>query len=398
MTSGNMTLESLRDDLPITKEVAYLNTGSHGPATDTVLATVAEEAKIQSHNYGTPAVSADQGKREAGARETIAKFIHAKSNEIAMAPNTTQAMRHVSRSINWSKGDEFVITSLEHVSTVSMGTALEEDVGVKLTVVEADQGDAEFLETLKSSLSERSKLLCISHVASPDGRILPVAEAAALAHEKGVPVVVDTAQSLGQFSVDVPALGCDFMVASGHKWLLGPTGVGILWVSPDQLPGFKSDPVPVREPWSMPGSDPSPITAQHMAEKGTHNSSVVIGTGRAIEIIDEIGIDVIADYTNRLASILKEGVADIDGVNILTPLEPGKSTGITTLTFDEYAPEDLQGLVGRIYSEHNTVVKFQWLTAPMSLDKIGMRISTGAINSEEEVRGLIAAIKEGTSQ
>ena len=135
-----------------------------------------------------------------------------------------------------------------------------------------------------------------------------------------------------------------------------------------------------------------------MAEKGTHNSSVVIGTGRAVEIIEEIGIDVIADYTNRLASILREGVAEIDGVNILTPLEPGKSTGITTLTFDGYAPEDLQGLVGRIYSEHNTVVKFQWLTAPMSLDKIGMRISTGAINSEEEVRGLIAAIKDGTSQ
>ena len=135
-----------------------------------------------------------------------------------------------------------------------------------------------------------------------------------------------------------------------------------------------------------------------MAEKGTHNSSVVIGTGRAVEINEEIGIDVIADYTNRLASILREGVAQIDGVNILTPLEPGKSSGITTLTFDGYAPEDLQGLVGRIYSEHNTVVKFQWVTAPMSLDKIGMRISTGAINSEEEVRGLIAAIKDGTSK
>ena len=92
MTSGNMTLESLRDDLPITKQVAYLNTGWHGPATDSVLATVAEEMKIQSHNYGTPAVSAEQEKREAIARDIIADFIHAKPDEIAIAPNTTQAM------------------------------------------------------------------------------------------------------------------------------------------------------------------------------------------------------------------------------------------------------------------------------------------------------------------
>jgi cysteine desulfurase/selenocysteine lyase len=131
-------------------------------------------------------------------------------------------MRQVSQAMHWSEGDEFLSTNLEHVSIVSMGWALEKDNGVTFTTVEADQGDAEFLETLKSSLSERTKLLCISHVASPDGRILPVAEAAELAHERGIPIVVDTAQSLGQFPVDVPALNCDYMVGSGHKWPSGP--------------------------------------------------------------------------------------------------------------------------------------------------------------------------------
>ena len=397
MPSEKMTLQSLRDELPITEKVAYLNTGSHGPPPDSVLASVAEEMALQAHNYGLPSVSAPQGAREKAAREGLARFIGAKPEEVAMTPNTTQAMRQVSQSVGWSEGDEFMVTSLEHVSTVSLGSALQADVGVTMTVVEADQGDAEFLETLKSSLSERTRLLCISHVASPDGRILPVAEAAELAHERGVPVVVDVAQSLGQFPVDVPALGCDFMIGSGHKWLLGPMGVGILWVASDQLPSFKPNPVPEREPWSPLDSPIEAPTAARMAEKGTHNTAMVIGTGRAVEIIDEIGADTIAAHTGRLSAALREAAEDMDGVNILTPMEPGRSAGITTLTFDGYSPADLQALVARIYEKHNTIVKFQWLTAPMSVDKIGMRISVSAFNTEDEVMGLVEALREGTS-
>jgi selenocysteine lyase/cysteine desulfurase len=119
--------------------------------------------------------------------------------------------------------------------------------------------------------------------------------------------------------------------------------------------------------------------------------------GRAIEIMEEIGTDTIAAHTARLSAILRDAALGMEGVNILTPLETGRSAGITTLTFDGYSPEDLRGLVARIYSEHNAMVKFQWLTAPMHLDKIGMRISVSAINNEDEVHGLVKAIKDGMS-
>ena len=99
MPSEKMTLESLRDELPITGKVAYLNTGSHGPPPDSVLASVAEEMALQAHNYGMPSVSAPQGAREKAAREGLARFIGAKPEEVAMTPNTTQAMRQVSQSI-----------------------------------------------------------------------------------------------------------------------------------------------------------------------------------------------------------------------------------------------------------------------------------------------------------
>ncbi len=393
MPPDRMTFEKLRDDLPITRNVAYFQVGSHGPTPDPVLDAVRDEMALEAHYHSVPSVKAEQARRETAARARVASFIGAGADEVALTPNTTQAMRLVSRSIDWRDGDELLITSLEHVSTVTLGTGLEKTAGARLRVVEADQGDAEFLEALKSAITDRTRLLCVSHVASPDGRILPVAEASALAHERGVPVVVDTAQSLGQLPVDVPALGCDFMVGSGHKWLLGPMGVGILWVSPDALADFMPDPLPDRGPWSMPDAPVPAPTAHDRAEGGTHNAAMAIGLGRAVEIIDELGTDAIAARVAGLSRTLREEASRIGGVEVLTPTEPGRSAGITTLTFDGHSAEDLQRLVARVYERHNAVVKFQWLTAPLDLERTGMRISVAAFNDEEEVGRLIDALR-----
>ena len=398
MASKRMTLERLRDELPITKNVAYLQVGSHGPTPASVLDVVREEMELEAHYHGVASVTEPQKERETQARERLASFLNVKPNELAMTLNTTQAMRRVSRSMQWEEGDEFIVSSLEHVSTMGHGIALQEQVGVTFKTVEADQGDAVFLESLKSAITERTKLVCVSHVASPDGRIIPVADVADLAHEQGVPVLVDVAQSVGTFPVDIPALGCDFMVGSGHKWLLGPMGTGILWVATDQLAGFNPDPIPEKGPWSTPGAPPEAPTAQGLAEGGTYNSATVIGLGRAVEITAEIGTDVIAAHVGRLSKILKDEAAQMKGVTILTPTEPGRSAGITTLTFDGYSESDLRGLVSWIYEKHNAIVKPQWLTAPLIPDLMGMRISIASFNTEEEVRGLIAALNEWLSR
>ena len=359
-----------------------------------MLDVVREEMALEAHYHSVPSVKAEQAGREAAARARVASFIGAGVDEVALTPNTTQAMRLVSRSIDWKDGDELLITSLEHVSTVTLGWGLERTAGVRVRVVEADQGDALFLESLKSALTDRTRLLCISHVASPDGRILPVADAAELAHERGVRVVVDTAQSLGQFPVDVPALGCDFMAGSGHKWLLGPMGVGILWVSPDSLADFMPDPLPDRKPWSTPDSPVPDPTAYDRAEGGTHNTAMAIGLGKAVEIVEELGTDAIAARVAGLSRTLRDEASRIGGVDVLTPTTPGRSAGITTLTFDGYSAEDLQRLVARIYERHNALVKFQWLTAPMDPERTGMRISVACFNDEEEIGRLLDALRE----
>ncbi len=389
-----LTLAGLRDQLPITRHVAYLQTGGHSPTPESVLWTVHDEMAREAEFHGVPAVAAERAEKEARARAALATMLHVQPDELAITPSTSQAMLRVLHSLHWREGDEFVITNLEHVSVARNAWALRDQRGVTTKVVPADCGDTVLLERLAATLTERTKLLCISHLASPDGRLLPVAEAAALARERGVPVVVDAAQSLGQFPVDVP-LGCDFLVGSGHKWLLGPMGVGFVWVAPHQLPTFFPTLLSDADPWAPPGTAAPTPSAARRAEGGTHNAALIIGLGRAVENLAAIGLDTIAAHTQRLTTLFREQVAGLARVHLLTPTAPGQSAGITTLTFDGYDATALRGLVGYIYEQHRTIVKFQWLTAPMDPSKLGMRVSIAGFNNEGEVRGLVTALQEG---
>ncbi len=390
-----LTLADLRGQLPITRHVAYLQTGGHSPTPEAVLRTVHDEMVREAEFHGIPAVAAERAEKEARARAALATFLGVRPEELAITPSTSQAMLRVLHNLRWREGDELVITNLEHVSVVRNAWALRDQRGVGTKVVPADRGDAVLLERLAAALTERTRLLCISHLASPDGRLLPVAAAAALAHERGVPVVVDAAQSLGQFPVDVPSLGCDFLVGSGHKWLFGPMGIGFVWVAPDRLSTFRPTFLSDADPWAPPSAATPPPTAARRAEGGTHNAAMVIGLGRAVENLSAIGLDTIAAHAQRLTKLLREQVAGLARVRILTPTAPGQSAGITTFTFDGYDATALRGLVAYIYEQHNTIVKFQWLTAPMVPNALGMRVSIAGFNSEDEVRRLITALQEG---
>ena len=108
--------------------------------------------------------------------------------------------------------------------------------------------------------------------------------------------MLDGAQAVGQFPVEIPALGCDYYIASGHKWLLGPLGVGFLWVSPDRLAEFRPDFIPDASTWLKPGDTLPPVTVALRSELGTHNYALRIGLGRALEIMEALGPDRIERY------------------------------------------------------------------------------------------------------
>ena len=393
MTSTAKTLAHLRDDIPLTREVAYFQTGSHGPPPDTVLAVVRAETEFDAHHaLSSATAAAELNEREEAARDKLAALLNVSTEELAIAPNTSKAMESVMHGFDWRNGDEIVVSSLEHVSTAATCQALRDDHGVRVRSVEADQGDGAFLEQLESELGDRSRLVVISEVASPDGRRLPAKEAIAVAHNKGVPVVVDGAQSVGQFPVDVAALGCDFYVGSGHKWLLGPRGIGYVCVATDRIVDFRPHFRPDVSPWQEASTKPTPLTARTQLEVGTYSAAPIIGLGRAIDILDEIGLDTIEAHVSRLSARLREAASSLPGVEVLTPIDWARSAGITTLRFDGFEAPELKALVAKL-GEDGVLVKFQWLTAPSDPTRVGMRISIASFNTEDEVRLLIDRLK-----
>ena len=217
-------------------------------------------------------------------------MLNIKEEELSIDTNTSRAMQQIVRGLNWQPGDEFVMTSLEHVSTYGLSYSLTQEHGVTVKVLEVELlTDEALLAELAAALNERTRLICLSHIASPDGRLLPIKEAAAIAHDAGVPVMLDLAQSVGQMPVDLAALGCDFAVGSGHKWLLGPMGTGYIFVAEGQMSGFRPNLIPDRSPWAL-AADPTPAsTARSRTEIGTYNHALVVGLGRAVEIVESIG-------------------------------------------------------------------------------------------------------------
>lgn len=393
---GRLSLEELREQLPVTQEVTYFQTGTYGPTLASVLRTMRDSMEFEAlHGPARPATRQVMVEREESARGQLAALLNVNPDELGIGTNTTRSMQRVLRNFEWREGDEFVTTSIEHVSTADASRALEQERGVAVKVVDADESDAAFIESLDSAVTEDTKLLLISHVASPNGRVMPVREAVDMAHRKGVPVLVDAAQSIGQFPVDAPSLGCDYLIGSGPKWLLGPMGSGYVWVAPDHVEGFRPYFTPDMGTWSKPGVPADAPTTRARTELGTYSHPTVIGLGQAAGTLMSVGLDVIRDHVSVLSLTLREEMQDTPGVNVLTPMGPGESAGVTTLSFDGYAEEDLQDLVKWLDVERNILVKFQWLTAPLQLDRIGMRISVAGFNTEEEVRHLINSLRDG---
>ena len=178
--------------------------------------------------------------------------------EVAWLSNTSNAVRFAVSSLPWGPGDGIALSNVEHISTRVLVQGVEQVTGRPATVIAAGNG-AEyrpecFLEALHERLTPDHRLLILSQVSCLDGRRLPVEEATRLARSRGVKVLVDGAQAVGQVPVDVAAIDADFYAGSLHKWLLGPAGLGYLVVNRRQLPEYH----PLLTPHPYPGEDGEP--------------------------------------------------------------------------------------------------------------------------------------------
>jgi selenocysteine lyase/cysteine desulfurase len=357
----------------------YLNTGSSGPPPEFVIQAMREADDLCSgpaylEGIGLFAYQAESNSR---AREAAARLVGAE--EVALTQNTTHGMNLGVGSINWREGDEVISVTTEHPGCLVPLHNLENRFGVKLRLIPPPVTP----EKVEASLAPRTRLLALSHVDWTNGEVLPLGEICAVARERGVLSLVDGAQSVGNIAVDVGATGADMYAFTGHKWVLGPEGIGAFYVRPG-LPvyspnvGYLSLPVPAD--FDVEGNYGLRDDARRF-EASTMSPALAEGFAAAAEAVHERGGAGFEEIRHR-ADLLTGLLSELPRVTVRSP-GPAQS-GLVSF---EIAGLSAQDATERLLAQGFIL---RYLPPPNSY----VRASTHLFNTEQELEALAQAVRK----
>lgn len=388
----------IREDFPIYKnnpEICYLDNG----ATSLKPQAVIDKMNEYYFNYG---VNIHRGVYELSykatdefdlAREKVAKFINAKSEEIVFVRNASEALNLCALTYgeaNINAGDEIITSELEHHSSVLPWMILAQRKGAKLKYIPLNEDGRITVENFKKVLSDKTKVVALTYVSNVMGYVTPIESIIKIAHERGIAVVVDAAQAVAHMQVDVLKLDCDFLAFSGHK-MLGPTGVGVLYGKKKYLK--KLSPLyyggDMNEEVYLDSVDVKDIPSRF--ETGTPNIAAVIGLGKAIDYITEIGYDNIHEHTLALYNYTIEKLKDVEGIEIYNknPEVPIIAFNITGVHPHDAATIFDEGKVCLRAGHHCAQLLTKWLKINGTL-----RGSFYIYNTQEDADKFINKVKE----
>jgi cysteine desulfurase/selenocysteine lyase len=366
-----MTPEDLRADIPVCEDGVYLNTGASGPAPQRVVDAVSEFVSYHETEapVGEGAYPAAFGALD-GARETMAAFINADTEEVALTESTADGIARVAAAIEWEEGDTVARTDLEHSAGILPWWNLQQQ-GVGVRVIPTEHGRLD-MDTIEAAVAD-ARMLCLSSITWNYGTQLPIAEVVDIAHEHDCLVLVDAVQTFGQRPLDVREWGADFVVGAGHKWLLGPWGAGTLYVDNDVAESLRPAQVSYRSVESPGAAEPQLGRGATRFEVGTTTPAPYVGVETAIETIEDIGFDTIRQRTERLSNRLKDGLGD----RLLSP--EGYESGLVTF--------DAEGPVATVDRLADEGIHVRTLPAPDAV-----RASVHVFNTEADVDALLSAL------
>jgi cysteine desulfurase/selenocysteine lyase len=342
------------------------------------------------HTLGTRATDAYEG-----AREKVRKFINAKSiQEVIFTRGTTTSLNTVAASYaaaNLTQGDEIVITYMEHHSNIIPWQQVARRTGAQLKYIPLQEDGTISLDDVRATITANTKVVSVMQVSNVLGVINPVKEIAQIAHENGAIMVVDGAQSAPHMKIDVQDLDCDFLAFSGHK-MCGPTGIGVLYgkkhllenMEPIEFGGEMIDFVQLQEstwkelPWKF--------------EAGTPIIAGAIGLGAAIDFLNEVGLDQIAEHEHKLVAYALEKMSAVEGMTIYGPLDAAKRAGLITFNLSDVHPHDVatvldaEGIAVRA-GHHCAQPLMKWLKASATA-----RASFYLYNTEDDIDKLVEGL------
>ena len=396
-------VNKIRDDFPIlsqkiyNKPLIYLDNAATTQKPKCVIDALVEYYSCYNSNIHRAVHYLSQKATELyeETRNKIKNFINAEnSKEIIFTRGTTEAINLVASSYCMEflrENDEIIISHLEHHANIVPWQIVCQKTGAKLRVVPINQdGEIIFDEYLKL-LNEKTKFVALSHVSNALGTITPIKQFIEKAHNQNIPVLVDAAQSIQHLSLDVRDLGCDFLVASGHK-LYAPTGIGFLYGKKELLEKMP--------PYQSGGDMILSVSFEKTIynelpfkfEAGTHNIADAIAFGKALEYIENIGIASIQKYENELLEYGTNLLSKIEGLRIIGTSKSKAS--IISFVFDDIHPHD----IGTFLDSDGIAVRTGHHCAEPIMKFFGIPATTRAsisfYNTKEELDILAEGIKK----
>jgi len=363
------------EDFLFAPELVYLQTGSLGPTPRPVMErTIAawKELELNPSFYGYGA----QEHAMDDVRATAARFLGARTEEIVVTRCTTDGMNMVAQGLTFAAGDRVLTTDQEHPGGRHCWDYVARRFGVALDVVAIPPGENDaqaIVDRFAKAITPRTRVLSFSHLLSSTGLRMPVPELSALARARGCLAIVDGAQSVGGVGVDVKALGCHAYATSGHKWLLGPKGTGLLYLS-EEL-GDRLDIVST-----------APNHAAYGDGTGVTSIPSVLGLGAAVEYVTTIGMDRIEAHDLALRNRLFAALQEVPTIRVVSaPAGPLASGLVTFMLPTERESRAFQEMMRTKHDVELKMVPKVWMN--------GIRVSTHLFNTDDDVDRLIAALK-----
>ena len=402
-SSNGFDVHKIREDFPILKQqvngkpLVYLDNAATSQKPKAVLDALKRYYTEDNANVhrGVHELSQRATKAYEDARVKVQHFLNARdSHEIIFVRGTTEAINLVAMTYgrkNVGAGEEILISAMEHHSNIVPWQMVCEEKGATLRVIPINDAGELLLEEYERLLSDRTKLVAITYVSNALGTVNPVRQVVAMAHRRGIPVLVDGAQATPHMAVNVQDLDCDFYAFSGHK-VFGPTGIGILYGKTDLLEAMP--------PYQGGGEMISAVTFEktiynslpHKFEAGTPHIAGVVGLAAAIEYVERIGLNQIAAYENELLAYGTDLLSAIPGLTIIGTAK--EKAGVLSFVLRDIHAHD----VGTILDHEGIAIRAGHHCAMPVMKRFGVpataRASLAFYNTREELEALAKGIQK----
>lgn len=384
-----MDVNQLREQIPTCQKMIYMNTGWSGPSPISVVDAIKERLDVEM-NDGPVSFEVNESGKEitVRARAAVAELLHVSPEEVCLTSNTTDGLNTVMNGLPWKAGDEIITCTLEHSSVLipSYFQRQRHGIVVKVLPIAPNEGADGVLEQIAAGISDRTRMVFLSHVEYSCGMRMPVKEIRELTKGKGIWMLLDGAQTAGHIALDMYDIGCDFYSIAGQKWLLGPEGTGALYIRKDMIP--QVEPIKVAGRAVLSHDDPyefEPNTTSMDKFLITSTSAPLrAGMLETIRFIQDIGLEQIETHNLSLASSLKVALLETPGVEVLSPLESRASSGLVSFTIRGVEPDHA---VSHLWEHHQIVAR--QVAYPLCI-----RVSLHFFNTEEEVNSVVKAVRE----